>query len=285
MPRHHEEIALPDDEPSSTTDDPSQVEMTNLQIATDDSADSLEHNYHVLRDDRIIETIQVLEQRICDRFPESGLAKLCHQLSLVANQAAQRSEWISRPTRSIRWTGYALAIALIGLIAVMTAQTLSVFGVDTDDLEFTDLIQTLDAGISAVIFLAATIYFLINVEARIKRNRALKAIHELRSLAHIVDMHQLTKDPERVLPTWQGTQNSPRSSMTPLELNRYLDYCTEMLSLVGKIAALYITKFDDPVAVAAASEVEALCTGLSRKIWQKITTVSSVSVRSRNETR
>ena len=28
--------------------------------------------------------------------------------------------------------------------------------------------------------------------------RALKAIHELRSIAHIIDMHQLTKDPERI---------------------------------------------------------------------------------------
>lgn len=258
---------MPDD-PSASPPDPGSV------AASEDVNEVLSEDYQVLRDDRIIETIEVLEQRICDRFPKSGLAKLCHQLLLVANQAAERSEWISRPTRSIRWTGYALAIALISLIAVMTIQTISVFGVDTEDLEFTDLIQTLDAGVSAMVFLAAAIYFLINVEARLKRDRALKAIHELRSLAHIVDMHQLTKDPERVLPTWQGTQNSPKTSMTPLELNRYLDYCTEMLSLVGKIAALYITKFDDPVAVAAASEVEALCTGLSRKIWQKLHAVS-----------
>jgi len=43
-----------------------------------------------------------------------------------------------------------------------------------------------------------------------------------------------------------------------------------MLSLTGKVAALYVQHFDDAVAVAAASEVESLCTGLSRKIWQKI---------------
>ena len=58
--------------------------------------------------------------------------------------------------------------------------------------------------------------------------------------------------------------------MSAFELNRYLDYCSEMLSLTGKIAALYVQHFDDSDAVAAVSEVEQLTTGLSRKIWQKI---------------
>src|SRR5258708_24597219 len=37
--------------------------------------------------------------------------------------------------------------------------------------------------------------------SRIKRARALKAMHELRSLAHIIDMHQLTKDHESLFTT------------------------------------------------------------------------------------
>ncbi|NIO43804.1 MAG: hypothetical protein GTO41_28795 [Burkholderiales bacterium] len=43
-----------------------------------------------------------------------------------------------------------------------------------------------------------------------------------------------------------------------------------MLSLIGKLAALYVQRFDDPVALASVNEVESLATGLSRKIWQKI---------------
>ena len=43
-----------------------------------------------------------------------------------------------------------------------------------------------------------------------------------------------------------------------------------MLSLVGKVAAVYVQQFDDPVALSAASEVESTSTGLSRKIWQKL---------------
>ena len=65
--------------------------------------------------------------------------------------------------------------------------------------DFTNSVQALDSSISSVVFIGAAILFLISWENRIKRNRALKAIHELRALAHIVDMHQLTKDPEGLL--------------------------------------------------------------------------------------
>jgi hypothetical protein len=126
-------------------------------------------------------------------------------------------------------------------------------------------------AISSVLFyLGAVILFLFTVEGRIKRRRALRFLRELRALAHIVDMHQLTKDPDRLLTHGQNTPSSPAREMTRFELGRYLDYCSEMLSLISKIAALYIQNFDDPVVLAAVDEVEALTTGLSRKIWQKI---------------
>ena len=58
--------------------------------------------------------------------------------------------------------------------------------------------------------------------------------------------------------------------MTRAELGRYLDYCSEMLSVTSKIAALFVERFDDPVTLAAVNEIESLTAGLSRKIWQKI---------------
>jgi hypothetical protein len=58
--------------------------------------------------------------------------------------------------------------------------------------------------------------------------------------------------------------------MSQFELIRYLDYCTEMLSLTGKLAALYMQNMRDPVIIEAVNEIEDLTTGLSRKIWQKI---------------
>ena len=43
-----------------------------------------------------------------------------------------------------------------------------------------------------------------------------------------------------------------------------------MLSLIGKVAALYVQGFPDPVALQAVDDIEGLTTSLSREIWQKI---------------
>lgn len=116
----------------------------------------------------------------------------------------------------------------------------------------------------------AAVFFLGSIETRLKRERALRSIHELRAIAHVIDMHQLTKDPEWVLD--RGTESAvlPPRSMTAFELSRYLDYCTEMLAITGKIAALYIQRFEDSVALQAVNEVEDLASGLSSKIGQKL---------------
>jgi hypothetical protein len=83
-------------------------------------------------------------------------------------------------------------------------------------------------------------------------------------------MHQLTKDPDRVILQGADTPSSPTRELRRFELSRYLDYCSEMLSLVSKLAALYVQTFDDPVVLSAVDEVEGLTSGLSGKIWQKI---------------
>jgi hypothetical protein len=103
---------------------------------------------------------------------------------------------------------------------------------------------------------------------RRKRNRVLEELHVLRSIAHIVDMHQLTKDPEGLLGT--PTASSPERKMSGIELTRYLNYCTEMLALVSKVAAIYVQDFHDAISVDAASDVENLAGDLSRTIWQKV---------------
>lgn len=218
-----------------------------------------------LRDDFIIETIAKLQRRISERFPESGLCGLCGELLHVARSASERSQIIDRPILWIRMSGYAMAIALILMIILALATWVRV-PMAVEDIT----LDTVETVTNELLILGAGLYFLVSLETRIKRRRALSAVHELRSMCHIIDMHQLTKDPERVLKIWKSTTNSPNQKMTPLELNRYLDYCSEMLSLTGKIAALYVRRFDDPASVAAVSEVEQLSTGLSRKIWQKI---------------
>ena len=65
--------------------------------------------------------------------------------------------------------------------------------------------------------------------------------------------------------------------MSPFELGRYFDYCSELLSLIAKIGAVYVQDFTDAVALGAVDEVENLTTGLSRKIWQKIMVLESTT--------
>jgi hypothetical protein len=131
-------------------------------------------------------------------------------------------------------------------------------------------VQLLESAINDVVFLGIAIACLVTIEGRQRRKEALAALHELRSLVHIVDMHQLTKDPDQFLSDRAATTSSPERLLTPGQLTRYLDYCSEMLSIAGKVAALYAQQLDDPVVLAAVNELEELSTGLSSRIWQKI---------------
>ncbi len=139
----------------------------------------------------------------------------------------------------------------------------------------TDILQGIDAAANELIFLSIALYFLISLEARFKRGRALRMLHRLRSLAHVVDMHQLAKDPGHALREVEPTPSSPERTLGREQLIRYLDYCSELLSLVSKLAALQAQHLQDPVVLEAVGEIESLSSDLSRKIWQKITILNA----------
>lgn len=234
--------------------------------------------YRSLDAEKIIDTIVTLGKRIDERFPDSGLSRVCHELLTIARESQTRSDWIAKPQRTLRFIIGVLIITIIAVLILVLANT----ALPRSGFDFVGLVQVSEAGFNVCIILGAAILFLITAETRIKRGRALKAIHELRALAHVIDMHQLTKDPERMLERGTKTPSSPKRNLSEFELMRYLDYCSEMLSLIGKLAALYVQKFDDPVALAAVNDVEELTTGLSRKIWQKIMILNSILVKAEN---
>ncbi len=230
-----------------------------------------------LKPELIVETIGQLEKRIHERFPGAGLAQVCSQLKGIGQRASATAADIAAPSIRLRLAIFALVTCLLIISGYMISQ------LEHDPNEpwtLRNFVEFLDASMNDIVIGGAALLFLTTIENRWKRHRALKAIHELRSLAHIIDMHQLTKDPERV--TQQtgligvDTPSSPKRVMSAFELSRYLDYCTEMLSLTGKIAALYVEHFPDPQSVAAVNDLEDLTTGLSRKIWQKITILHKV---------
>jgi len=161
--------------------------------------------------------------------------------------------------------GFLIALIVTGLI--LSLRQLEVPG---ESISVLDFVQSLEAAINDVVLIGLGIFFLVSLERRHKRREILRAIHELRSIAHIVDMHQLTKDPGHTLRSVTDTPSSPRRTLSHPLLVRYLDYCAEMLSLTGKIAAMYVERFDDSVVLASVNEIEALTTSMAGKIWQKL---------------
>jgi hypothetical protein len=222
--------------------------------------------YQSLAPAKIVETCRMLQHRIAERFPGSGLSKVAVEIASTSEEAAGLTKWLSKPHLPLRILAglgilCVLSIVLGGLWSVKLPPTFS---------SVAEFLQGSEAALNEIVFLGIAVIFLITLENRLKRRRALKAIHVLRSIAHIIDMHQLTKDPERITGPLPATEPGAKRSLSPSELIRYLDYCTDLLALSSKIAALYVQKFDDPVTLAAVNEVENLTNGLSRKIWQKI---------------
>ncbi|HKA59335.1 MAG TPA: hypothetical protein VKD28_12035 [Gemmatimonadales bacterium] len=222
----------------------------------------MKSNYLSLDAREIVNTIDRLRARIEDRFSGSGLGQVCAQLLQISRDAGERAAQIAKPILPLRIATGILAVVIVAGLILMVTRLRPPPGT----FELGQFIQVLEAGINDVVLIGAAIFFLITIEARIKRRRALRALRELRSIAHIIDMHQLTKDPERT---------DPDRPMTARELGRYLDYCSEMLSLTGKVAALYVQDFEDDVALQAVNEIEDLTTGLARKIWQKLSIVTT----------
>lgn len=133
-----------------------------------------------------------------------------------------------------------------------------------------DWLPVIESAVNDLAFAAIATFFLLTVSQRLDRHAIVAELHRLRSLAHVIDMHQLTKDPERLLSKPTPTEASVEDTMTAAELGRYLDYCSELLSLVAKTAALYSQESHDALVLDTVSEIEGLTIGLSRKIWQKI---------------
>ena len=221
--------------------------------------------YRALNEAKILETLERLRDRIGERFPDSGLKRVSEELLAVGADVSQTVNYLRAPNWPIRAVaGLAIVVMVTVLGALLkTLQLPKVHGL-------TDVIPLLNDSINDIVFLGIAVYFLITIERRLKRRRALGVIHQLRSLAHVVDMHQLTKDPERMLSPEPSTASSPERIETPAKLGRYLDYCSELLSVASKLAALLVQYFNDEVLLSAVDEIEGLTTGLQGKIWQKI---------------
>jgi len=210
-----------------------------------------------------------LEQRIEARFPDRGLRGVARDLTLMADDVAGNALETQRRLRGVRVVARAMVLVVIVATVAVLAVALrdAVRGGVLSSLEWVPLIESI---INDLVFAAIAVFFLYALPGRLSRERLLTQLHRLRSLAHIIDMHQLNKDPERLRAGFRPTAESVDPGLSRDDLERYLEYCTELLSLVGKVAALCAEESQDPVVLETVSTIETLTTSMSRKIWQKI---------------
>jgi len=217
----------------------------------------------------VLETVRRLEERIAARFPERGLRRVAAELVALTADVGRDAAGIQGRVRIVRMLsrlGAALVLAATVVAVVLAANT----AVDEGAGDGLDWLFLVESSINDLAYAAIALYFLYSVPERVQRGHTLELLHRLRSLAHIIDMHQLTKDPERLNPGFQQTAVSPDPGLDRAQMEHYLDYCSELLSLVGKTAALCAEESRDSIVLETVSRIEELTTGMSRKIWQKI---------------
>jgi hypothetical protein len=215
---------------------------------------------------RVVETISALQKRIAERFPGAGLGAVCGELLAVAEASSARAARIARRHILLRLGLILLAAAAIGLLAWVLGR----LDYSRRDDNLFGVFQGIEAVANLAVLTGGTLLFAVTIEQRLKRRRALAALHDLRVILHVIDMHQLTKDPSAAS-VGGSTPSSPKRTLTPYELSRYLDYCAEMMALTAKVAVLFAQSLPDPIVTEAVSDIERNASGMAQKVWQKIT--------------
>jgi hypothetical protein len=220
----------------------------------------------ILRPGPVVETIERLVARIFERFGDCGLYKLCAQLHAIAKVDTRRAVSIGRSYIWLRALVFATIAAGIAVLAWMLS-LIDFTNAAADSVS--SVAQGIEAAANLTILTGAAMLSLLKLEERLKRRRALAALHELRSIVHVIDMHQLTKDPSKFV-VRANTASSPPLLLNEFQMTRYLDYCSEMLSLTSKVAVLFGQSLEDQAVAEVVSDIERVSAGLSQKIWQKI---------------
>ncbi len=148
----------------------------------------------ILRPGPVVETIERLVARIFERFGDCGLYRLCAELHAIAKADTRRAVSIGRSYIWLRVLVFATIAAGIAVLGWMLS-LIDFTSAASDSVSSTA--QGIEAAANLTILTGAAILSLLKLEERLKRRRALAALHELRSIVHVIDMHQLTKDPTK----------------------------------------------------------------------------------------
>lgn len=234
------------------------------------AAPGAQEGYRRLDPAQIILTAERLEQRIAERFPDRGLKRVAEDLVALAREVAAKSEQLKQPLWA--WRILTALVIAAGVAALLYVGSMLSFNRIATDEAF-GFVQGIEASLNTILIAGVGVLALTGMEKRRKRAAVSTHLYALRSLIHVIDMHQLTKDPAALSEEFRKTASSPDRMTDRGELTRYLDYCSEMLSITGKLAALFAQSLDDEVVARTVNDIEELGSNLSRKIWQKITMI------------
>ena len=117
---------------------------------------SEEGRFTNLRAEAILKTIQRLEQRIGERFPESGLYGVCKEFSQLSIKSEVLARRLQAPIWPVRVAAMAVSILLLGVVIWAMAQLVHHFKFDAGGAF--DLLQTTESAINELIFLGLAIF-------------------------------------------------------------------------------------------------------------------------------
>jgi hypothetical protein len=219
--------------------------------------------------------VAIVERRFADR----GLCNVAQKVREAAAHAPEVCLHILKPNLVIRGGVLFLALSIVVLLLFQLSR------LEFGAADGWAVLEGIEAAIGTAVYTGVAIFFLVSIELRRRRQRALEALQELRALAHVLDMHQTNKDPERFIFADEAAFDNDNAALTPFLLERYLDYTADLLSMIGKLAAWYAQQINDAEVLAAVNEIEQLTVNLSTKIWQKIQVVNQVYLFDRDELR
>jgi hypothetical protein len=231
--------------------------------------------YTQLDPDRILATAVTLRRRVSSRFPDRGLAQVAQEIVTLSHQTIDESRALTPP---LWWLRALITLIILGgaFVFLSVGSVISLNQLGTSAIQS---VESIEAAINTALLASLGLAALIQLESRIKRGRVRKGLHRLRAVIHVIDMHQLTKDPVVFTKGYQPNAESPERQLSQDDLARYLDYCSELLAITGKLAALYAQAVNDDGVAQAVNDIETLGSNLSRKIWQKITMIEALTHR------
>ena len=223
-----------------------------------------------LQAEKIEKAIDDLEQGIKEILPGRKIADVCQDLKEVIYEAKKKS--LRNKTQSFTRKKFVKLFLIAALILLATSfitlglsYLLNFLG---SNIGLEEGLQLTDTAITLLLPSIAYIFYRLKDNIKTYRSEVLQDLHKLRMLSHIIDVKQLNKTPEWL--DWKEQQSKHGRKLDRPEKAFYLEFCSQMQSLIGKIAVLYIRDVNDPALITAVNEIETLTTGLSRKTWQKL---------------